>query len=113
MNPFLLFVLGIFSPLLLAMTLLVPPYVGVAAASYIIYEKPDATNPLDGDLDRVLYILDVYGKLFSYWWKNMGETSILQYGLPLIALPLIGGILGIWLTAKLSRKLHNTFAANH
>lgn len=110
MNPFLLFLLAIFSPVMLAATLLVPAYVSIVGACYIIYYTGSAaTHPLTGKLENVFYIIDVYRNLFSKWSEHMTQTDLLQYTLPLILLPLIGISLSLVLTAKLSRKLHETF----
>lgn len=110
MNPFAMFLLAIFSPLLLAITLLVPPYAGILGASYFIYMKSDAkTHPLDGKLDDVFYILDVYHNLLSQWLKHMSEMSVFGYSLPLLIPPVVGVVLAFWLTGKLARKLMDIF----
>ena len=111
MNPLVIFILAILSPLLMAITLLVPPYVGIAAASYIIYMKEKGVHPLHDKLDDVFYIIDVYSKLFSHWAHHMAETSFLSYTLPLLILPILGIMLSIWLTGKLARKLKDIFQA--
>lgn len=109
MNPLLLFPLAIFSPLLLAIVMLVPPYAGIAGASYIIYDISAKTNPLADKLFDVFYMIDVYKGLFSHWAHHITETSILNYALPLLVLPLLGTMLSIWLTGKLVRMLMNMF----
>lgn len=109
MNPLLLFTLGLLSPLLMAITLLVPPYTGIAAASYIIYMKEKGVHPLHDKLDDVFYIIDVYTKLFSHWAHHMAETSILSYAVPLLILPILGIMLSIWLTGKIARRLKDIF----
>jgi hypothetical protein len=109
MNPFILFVLAIFSPLLLAATLLVPPYAGIVAACYIIYDKGAKIHPLDGKLDQVFYMMDVYVQLFTRWMNHMTEASFFTYTAPLLLLPLLSTILSIWLTGKLSTKLMDIF----
>jgi hypothetical protein len=109
MNPLLFFILAILSPFILAAVMLVPPYVGIAAASYIIYYKPDAVHPLAGKLGDVFYIIDVYSKLFSQWAYHLAETSILTYALPLLLLPILTIMLSIWLSGKVARKLRDVF----
>jgi hypothetical protein len=109
MNPFTLFILAILSPVLLAATLLVPPYAGIVAASYIIYDKGEKIHPLADKLDNVFYMIDVYIQLFSHWAHHITQTSVLHYALPLLV-PLIAGVmLSLWLTGKLSTKLRDIF----
>lgn len=109
MNPFYLFLLAILSPLLLAITLLVPPYAGIVAASYIIYDKGAKLHPLHDKMLDVFYMIEVYSRLFSQWSKHMETTSLVSYTLPLILFPLMGIILALGLTSRLSRKLQNIF----
>lgn len=109
MNPFIMFVLAIFSPILLAATLLVPPYAGMVAACYIIYDKGAKIHPLQNKLDQVFYMMDVYTQLFSRWMHHMTETSFFGYTVPLLLLPLLATVLAIWLTGKLSTKLKDIF----
>ena len=109
MNPFVLFLLAIISPVLLAITLLVLPYAGLTAAAYIIYDKGQATHPLAGKYDDVFYMIETYTRLFNQWVKNIADVDILTYTLPLIGLPLAGTLIALWLTAKLARKLKDLF----
>ena len=112
MNPFLMFLIAILSPILLAMTLLVPPYVGITAASYIIYDTGAAVHPLAGKLYDVFYIIDVYTKLFSQWSHHITETSVLSYALPLLLLPIFGIMFSMWSTGFIARKLKDIFHHN-
>jgi hypothetical protein len=105
MQAFVLFVIAIFSPLLLASTLLVPTYAGIAAACYIIYDKKGAVHPLDGRLDQVFYMIDVYNQLFMRWVSHITQADFFSYTVPLLLLPLLATIFAIWLTYKLSAKL--------
>ncbi len=109
MNPFLLFLLAIVSPFLLAITLLVPPYVGISAASYVIYDKGNGPHPLADKLTDVFYMFDVYGNLFTSWAQQMGAFSIPFYAVPLILLPFFGIVGALWLTGKLARTLMDIF----
>ena len=109
MNPFLMFLLAILSPFIMAVTLLVPPYAGITAASYIIYNQGATVNPLQDKLLDVFYIIDVYTGLFSAWSAHIMETSLLTYTLPLIVLPLAGIMLSIWLIGKVATKLKDIF----
>lgn len=114
MNPFVMFLLAIFSPFMLAATLLVPAYVSVAGACYLVYYNGNAAkHPLAGQLDNVFYMLDVYRKLFAKWSEHMLQADPVHYTLPLIVLPIVGCVLSFVLTAKLSRKLHDTFREGH
>lgn len=110
MNPFVLFILAILSPVILAAVIFVPPYVGIALASYIIYYKAaDAVHPLSGKLGDVFYMIDVYSTLFSQWAHHLTETSILTYALPLLLMPIFGIMLSLWLGGKVARKLKDVF----
>ena len=109
MNPFLMFLLAILSPFIMAATLLIPPYAGIAGASYIIYNHGAAVNPLHDKLLDVFYMIDVYSGLFSAWSHHMMQTSLLTYTLPLLLLPIIGIMLCMWLTGKVASKLKDIF----
>lgn len=109
MNPFLMFLLAILSPIIMAATLLIPPYAGIVGASYIIYNKGAVVNPLADKLVDVFYIIDVYTRLFATWSGHIMETSLLTYTLPLLALPVAGIMLSIWLIGKVARKLKDIF----
>ena len=109
MNPFLMFLLAILSPFIMAITLLLPPYAGIAAACYIIYNPGTAVNPLHDKLLDVFYIIDVYTTLFSAWSNHMMETNLLTYTLPLVLLPIAGIMLSLWLTGKVASKLKDIF----
>ena len=109
MNPFVMFLLAILSPLLLAIALLVPSYAGIGTAAYVIYAKTEGPHPLDDKLTDVFYIVDVYTNLFTNWLQHMGDYSIFLYAVPLLVAPLLGVALSLWLTAKLARKLMDIF----
>lgn len=109
MHPFLLFLLAIISPILLAISLLILPYAGITAAAYIIYDKGQAMHPLADRLFDLFYMITVYINLVQQWLSNSGDANLLTYTLPLIALPLMGLTLALWLTAKLARKLKDLF----
>lgn len=109
MNPFLLFLLAILSPVLLATVMLVPPYVAIAATSYIIYYKSGAPHPLADKLGDVFYMIDVYTQLFTQWSHHMMETSFFSYALPLLLIPIFGIMLSLWLSSKIATKLKDIF----
>lgn len=109
MNPFVLFLLAILSPLLLAATLLLPAYVGISAALYVIYDKPDTVHPLIQHFTNVFYIVDVYYNLLINWIETFDLSTLPVYSAPLLLFPLLGFVLSLWLTAKLSRKLMDIF----
>ncbi len=109
MNPFLMLLLAILSPFIMAAALLVPTYAGIAAASYLIYSKDTGTNPLHGKLSDVFYIFDVYQGLFMQWSHHVMETPLFSYALPLLALPIAGIMLSLWLISKVAHKLKNIF----
>lgn len=109
MHPFLLFLLAILSPILLATTLLVLPYAGIAGAAYIIYDKGQAVHPLHDKLDDVFYILNVYANLLQSWSGNIADASFFTYTLPLIAIPIAATSLSLWLTVRVVRKLKDIF----
>ena len=109
MNPFLMFLLAILSPFLMLATLLVPTYAGIAGASYIIYDTGAKVHPLQDKLTDFFYMIDVYTRLFSEWSQHMMEMSLINYTLPLLALPIAGIMLSIWAIGKLSMKLKDIF----
>ena len=109
MNPFLLFLLAIFSPLVLSITLLVPLYGGITSASYIIYDQGAATHPLEGHLLEIFYMVDVYARLFNYWLGHMSVVSFTHYTAPILGLLLVGLGMSIWLTAKATKIIMHLF----
>lgn len=109
MNPFFMFLLAIFSPLLLALVLLAPMYLALAGASYLIYLRQPGTNPLHDKFFDVFYMIEAYQTLFMAWLSHMKAYSLLYYSAPLLILPLVGIAIALWLTAKLSRKLMDVF----
>lgn len=112
MHPFFLFLLAILSPILLATTLLVLPYAGIAGATYIIYDKGQAVHPLQDKLDDVFYILNVYGTLLQDWSNHVTDANPLTYTLPLIVIPLAAISLALWMTVRVARKLKDIFQSS-
>lgn len=110
MSPALLLPLAILTPFLLAAVFLLPLYAGFFAAAYAIYwPQAEAAHPLADKSTEVFYILEVYGQLFEYWLQHLASVSFVSYSLPIIGLPLLGGVLALWLTMKLVRRLLSFF----
>lgn len=115
MGHVVLFPLALVVPILLAFILMVPPYLGMYAASYLIYIAPDQANPLAGRILEVFYIFDVYSSLLRYWSQHHATLSFIHYTLPLIGIPAVCSIGALWLTRKVARKfidVFHTYAAN-
>ena len=108
MHPFLFILLALFTPFVLALTLLAPPLAGMIGAAYIVYDT-GATHPLAGHLLDVFYMIDFYSKLFNYWYANYATLSFVQYTLPVVVLPLSCALFALWLTRRLVRKLADLF----
>ncbi len=109
MNPFVMFLLAIFSPFLLAAALLLPAYAGVAGAGYVIYHFSVPPHALSNKLLDVFYMIDVYSGAFGHWKHHILQVDFLTYTLPLLLLPILGLTFSLMLTAKLSRKLMDIF----
>lgn len=109
MHPILLFLLAIFTPVILCLTLLLPVYAGIFGACWVVYAQPETAHPLATHLTDLFYIVEVYGKLFDYWWANKATLGFVDYALPVAGLPLAGAIAALWLTNKAVRKLLNLF----
>ena len=109
MNPFVLMLLAILTPFLLVTTLFVPPYAGIYAACYLIYNTGKKLNPLADRYSDVFYIIDVYNQLFHYWLKHMETLSFVHYTLPIVGLPLVCLAFALWLTRRIARKMKNLF----
>ncbi len=109
MHPLGLFILGLFSPLLLAATLLVPLYCGIAVAAYIIYAKTNGANPLHDKIFDLFYMIDVYARLFKQWSQHMQQSDFLNYTAPLLVVPFLGLLTAFWLTRKMVRMLKKMF----
>lgn len=104
-----LFLLAITTPLLLAASLVLPIYASMLGAVYTIYMPASGPHPLDARLLDIFYIADAYRQLFTYWWGNMDGLSFVDYGLPILGMPIFGVALALWLSWKLGRKLLNVF----
>jgi hypothetical protein len=109
MHPMVLLLLAIFTPLLLSLALLLPPYLGIVGAAYVIYSASGDASPLLDKLPDVFYMIDVYHQLFAHWMANKFAVSLLTYTAPLLLLPLAGFIVAFWLGRKLVRKLSDVF----
>ena len=106
-----LFLLALLVPVLIIVTLLVPLYAGMFGAAYIVYWPASGPNPIGPHIFDVFFILDAYQQLFSFWMANMDKVSFLKQTLPIVGLPALGGLIGLWLTVKITRKFRDLFYA--
>jgi len=110
MNAIFFLFLAIISPLVLAAVFFTPLYGGVVGAAYLIYSPAAAgPNPLDPQLLNVFYMIDVYGRMFSYWLANMKVVSMLHYTAPLLGLPIVSLVVSIWISRKTTQILKDMF----
>ena len=109
MNAGALFLLALFVPLLLAAVLLLPPYLGMFGATYLVYAPVEGVSPIADKLLNVFYIIDAYERLLSHWLSHMGSVGFIDYTLPVVGLPLLCTIGSLWLTRFLSRKFLDVF----
>lgn len=109
MRPVLLFPIAMLTPFLLTAVLLVPAYAGILGATYIVYLPESGVHPLADRLMDVFYILDVYGKMFDYWLQHLQAVSLTGYTLPLLGLPLLGGVVALYATYRFVRMMLNFF----
>ncbi len=109
MHPFLLFLLAIITPFLLTAAMLVPPYLGITGAAYIIYSGAAGPHPLADKLLDVFYMIDVYSELLSYWNAHRGASDFLGYTVPVLTFPFAGIVAGLWLTRRIARKMMDVF----
>jgi hypothetical protein len=109
MNAPLLFVVAMLVPLLLAAVLLLPPYLGMLSAVYIVYMPAQGAHPLAGHFYDVFFVVNAYDQLLGYWSHNVMKLGFFEYALPIALLPAACTVFSIWVTAKLSRKLLNLF----
>lgn len=109
MSPALLFPIAILTPFLLTAVLLVPIYAGLLGGCYIVYLPETGAHPLAGKLLDIFYILDVYGKLFSYWSEHSGDVSFVAYTLPIIGLPVACTLVALYTNYRMVKWLGNIF----
>lgn len=103
----LLFPIAIFTPFVLSAVLLLPAYLGILSAAYIIYMPASGgAHPIEPYATDVFYILDIYGKLYDYWSATAG-LSFVDFTLPLFGPPLFGILLGMYGVYRLIRWLMN------
>lgn len=106
-----MFLLALATPVILCITLFAPAYLTVLGADYLVYRFSDeaaAQAILERKWD-VFYIIDVYTKLLNYWLVNMDTLGLLHYALPIIALPMTGLIVSLFLTRRIGGKIFNAF----
>lgn len=108
MPPIAMFFLAILTPFILMAALLLPGYVAMFGACYVIYPKAEAELLVQEWFD-VSLMIDVYLKLFSHWSEHVTSVSFLEYTLPLIGLPLVAAVLSWYLLKRLLRWLINLF----
>ena len=104
-----MFLLAILTPLIMTAALLLPSYAAIFGATYIIYMPAAGAHPLMPHVLDVFYIIDVYSQLITYWMAHQADVSFVHYTLPVVALPLFGTLLALWLTYRLSRGLAHLF----
>ena len=109
MNPLYLFPLALIVPFIVAFVAFTPAYAGFFGAAYVIYQQPDAVNPLWQHKLDVFYMFDVYGQLFNYWSAHMASSNFVDFTLPLFGLPILGVTIAAFLTWKLVSMLVNFF----
>ena len=109
MNAPALFVLAILVPMLLAAMLLVPPYLGMYGAAYIVYAPEQGINPLIGRVGDIFFIINTYDQLLAFWVAHITQLGFFSHALPIAGLPLGCTIASVWATSKLSRKFLNLF----
>jgi hypothetical protein len=106
-----LFLLAFIVPVILLLLLLLPVYLGMFAAAYIVYMPASGANPIGPHLLDVFYIFDAYSQLFSFWQANMGKMSFVRQTLPIIGFPSTCALIGLWLTIKVTKKFRDLFYA--
>ena len=109
MNAGVLFLLALLVPMLLAAVLVVPPYLGMFAATYIVYAPADGANPMTSQILNIFYIIDAYEQLLMHWFSHMTEMSFIHYTLPVVGLPLACAVGSVLLTRSLSRRFLDVF----
>lgn len=111
MSPILLFPIALLTPVMLCVSLLLPPFIAVFAACYAIYAgaAPAQLPVLLAHWDDPAYIFQAFGQLFTYWRAHMAQADLLKYTAPLLSLPLLGGVLALWLTRRVVRWLVHIF----
>lgn len=109
MNPLLLFPLALIMPLIVAVVAFVPAYSGIYAAVYLIYDKPDVTNPLTPYMFDIFYIFNVYMQIFEHWSDHVAASDFVNFTLPFVGLPILGIGLSLFFVYKLVSMMVNFF----
>lgn len=109
MNAGSLFALALFVPILLAAVFLLPVYLGIFTACYIIYSPAEGAHPLAEKYLDVFYIIDAYSQLLTNWLMNKTTLSFMDYTLPVVGLPLLCAVFSVWLAIKLTKKFLDVF----
>lgn len=94
-------------PFMVAATLLVPLYIAMVGACYLIYVQTNEQTPIIANIANPDYILSSYLRLLTYWHTHMTELSFIHHTLPLILLPLIVLGLALWLSYRFLNAMKN------
>lgn len=99
MDPESLISLFFLSGLLISIiALLIPVYLGILASLYLVY-RPDGAeqNPVLDVKFHVEHVYHSYVKLLDYWLDYKGELDIQEFVAPLLAPPIVGAMVGMFL----------------
>lgn len=101
---------GLFLPVALLATLLLPIYIFVFLSLLIIYSAQ--SDALLSAVFEISYIQSVFEQAFTYWLEHYEQVDHLTYSLPIILLPLIGVGLALFLTYRLGSWVTHYFRMN-
>jgi hypothetical protein len=107
MNPFLLLGLGLATPLLILVLVLLPLYMGIFCSTYLMYV--DQRSMLLEHAGQAFYVVGVYKHMVQHWWQNIASVDHLNYTLPLLLPPLIGALVACYAAAHAIRKISQYF----
>ena len=104
MHPLLLILIALSLPIIILFLMFLPLYVSIFSALYVQYG--DQILPLKFS---VFKILAAYQAMFDYWQQNQDKLDFIDYTLPTIGLPLLGGISTLYITYKFVQYVRNIF----
>lgn len=100
MNPLMLIAVVLLLPFMVAALLLVPLYLAMILACYLIYIQTAEQGLILENVGAPDYILSAYLRLVDHWITHMSAVSFLHYTAPLILLPLVIFLLAAWLSYR-------------
>ncbi|MCI5050584.1 MAG: hypothetical protein MRY32_09725 [Rickettsiales bacterium] len=97
-------------PLLGFVVFFLPIYFGILTSLYIIYEPQDmAANPVGQMKFKIGKVIDSWQRLYDHWVLYGDALSFQDFTMPLLAPPVLGLIVSVYLTYRYAMYCRGIF----